>query len=120
MQAGALEVQPGHDGSARVPAADLLRFTGDRGDAWLPHEQFIAADGSLELALGGFLVRTGDRVVLVDAGVGRIDNDRYHGGRFLESLAPLRVRARDVTDVLFTPPPLHHPRLATPKGAGVF
>ena len=85
MRVGALEIQPVHDGSARVPAADLLRFTGDRGDPWLPHEQFIAADGSLELALGGFLVRTGDRVVLVDAGVGRIDNDRYHGGRFLES-----------------------------------
>src|SRR5258708_21857757 len=106
MQAGALEVQPGHDGSARVPAADLLRFTGDRGDAWLPHEQFIAADGSLELALGGFLVRTGDRVVLVDAGVGRIDNDRYHGGRFLESLAALPGGADDVAHVVFPHLPL--------------
>src|SRR5258708_34641315 len=97
MRVGALEIQPVHDGSARVPAADLLRFTGDRGDAWLPHEQFIAADGSLELALGGFLVRTGDRVVLVDAGVGRIDNDRDHGGRLPERLAGAGVRADDAT-----------------------
>src|SRR5258708_37381806 len=114
MQAGALEVQPGHDGWARLPAADLLRFTGDRGDAWLPHEQFIAADGSLELALGGFLVRTGDRVVLVDAGVGRIDNDRYHGGRFLESVAALGVRADDVTELGFTHLHFDHARWAHP------
>jgi glyoxylase-like metal-dependent hydrolase (beta-lactamase superfamily II) len=120
MRVGALEIQPVHDGWARIPAEELLRFTGDRGDPWLPHEQFLTADGNLELAMGGFLVRTGDRVVIVDAGVGRIDNDRYHGGRFLDSLTALGVGPEDVTDVVFTHLHFDHVGWATQKGAVVF
>jgi glyoxylase-like metal-dependent hydrolase (beta-lactamase superfamily II) len=120
MRVGALEIVPVHDGWARMPAADLLRFTGGRGDPWLPHEQFIGPDGGIELALGGFLVRTGDRVVLVDAGAGRIDNDRYHGGRLLESLAALDVTPDDVTDVIFTHLHFDHVGWATQKGTVVF
>jgi glyoxylase-like metal-dependent hydrolase (beta-lactamase superfamily II) len=120
MRVGDLEIQPVHDGVARLPAGDLLRFTGDRGDPWEPHEQFIAADGTLELSLGGFLVRTGDRVVIIDAGAGRIDNDVYHGGEFLESLAALGVAPEDVTDVVFTHLHFDHVGWATQRGTVVF
>jgi len=120
MRVGSLEIVPVHDGWARLPAGDLLRFTGGRADPWLPHERFIAADGSLELSLGGFLVRTGDRVVLVDAGAGRIDNEHYHGGRLLESLAAVGVAPADVTDVVFTHLHFDHVGWATQKGTVVF
>ena len=120
MRVGDLDIVPIHDGWARLPASDLLRFTGERGDPWLPHEQFIADDGSLELSLGGFLIRTGGRVVLVDAGVGRIDNDRYHGGKFLESLAAVALAPDDVTDVVFTHLHFDHVGWATQRGAVVF
>jgi glyoxylase-like metal-dependent hydrolase (beta-lactamase superfamily II) len=120
MRVGDLEIQPVHDGWARLPAGDLLRFTGDRGDPWEPHEQFIAADGTLELSLGGFLVRTGDRVVIIDAGAGRIDNGVYHGGQFLESLAALGVAPEDVTDVVFTHLHFDHVGWATQRGTVVF
>jgi glyoxylase-like metal-dependent hydrolase (beta-lactamase superfamily II) len=120
MRVGDLEILPVPDGWARMPAVDLLRFTGPREDPWLPHEQFLAEDGSIELSLGGFLVRTGDRVVLIDAGVGRIDNDTYHGGEFLESLAGLGVSVDDVTDVVFTHLHFDHVGWATQRGAVVF
>jgi glyoxylase-like metal-dependent hydrolase (beta-lactamase superfamily II) len=120
MRVGALEIQPVHDGWARMPASRLLRFTGGRSDPWLPHQDFIAADGGIELSLGGFLVRTGDRVVLIDAGVGRIDNDTYHGGRFLESLAALGLGPDEVTDVVFTHLHFDHVGWATQKGTVVF
>ena len=120
MRVGTLEIHPVHDGCARLPASDLLRFTGGRSDPWLPHGEFIGDDGSIELSLGGFLVRTGDRVVLIDAGVGRIDNDRYHGGEFLESLAALGVDADAVTDVVFTHLHFDHVGWATQKGIVVF
>ena len=120
MNVGALEVVPVHDGWARMPPSALLRSSGDRGDPWLPHEQFLNADGTIALALGGFLVRTGERVVLVDAGVGRIDNDVYHGGRFLESLAALGLGAGDVTDVVFTHLHFDHVGWATQQGTVVF
>ena len=38
MRVGDLEILPVHDGWARLPATDLLRFTGGRDDPWLPHE----------------------------------------------------------------------------------
>ena len=120
MRVGDLEIVPIHDGWARVPASEMFRFTGERAEPWLPHEQFLTADGSLELALGGFLVRTGGRVVLVDAGVGRIDNDRYHGGQLIESLAGLGLTPDDVTDVVFTHLHFDHVGWATQKGAVVF
>jgi glyoxylase-like metal-dependent hydrolase (beta-lactamase superfamily II) len=120
MRVGALEIQPVHDGRARMPAGDLLRFTGDRSDPWLPHEEFIRADGTIDLSLGGFLVRTGERVVIIDAGAGRISNDVYQGGQFLESLAALRVSPDDVTDVVFTHLHFDHVGWATQKGTVVF
>ena len=41
--------------------------------------------GRLEFPLGGFLVRTGDRVVLVDTGAGAIDTGQYKGGRLVRA-----------------------------------
>src|SRR4051794_21056273 len=116
MKVGALEIHPVHDGWARMPAGDLLRFTGGRDEPWLPHGEFINADGTIELSLGGFLVRTGDRVVLVDAGAGRISNEVYHGGQLLESLAALGLGPEDVTDVVFTHLHFDHVGWATQKG----
>jgi glyoxylase-like metal-dependent hydrolase (beta-lactamase superfamily II) len=120
MRVGELEIVAVQDGWARMPASDLLRFTGGRDDAWLPHADFLDPDGSIELSLGGFLVRTGDRVVLIDAGVGRIDNDTYHGGQLLESLAAAGAGPDDVTDVVFTHLHFDHVGWATQKGTVVF
>ena len=120
MRVGDVEIVPVHDGWARLPAGDLLRFTGGRVDPWLPHDQFISADGTIELSLGGFLVWTGDRIVLVDTGAGRIDNERYHGGRLLESLAAIGVAPDHVTDVVFTHLHFDHVGWATQKGSVVF
>jgi glyoxylase-like metal-dependent hydrolase (beta-lactamase superfamily II) len=120
MRVGALEITPVIDGWARMPATDLLRFTGGRDDPWLPHQEFLNGDGTIELSLGGFLVRTGDRVVLIDAGAGRIDNEIFHGGQMLESLAALGLSTDDVTDVIFTHLHFDHVGWATQKGVVVF
>lgn len=120
MRVGSAEIVPVLDGIARWPVDQLLRFAGDRADAWAPHRRFLGPDGVLELSLGGFLVRTGDRVVLVDTGVGRIDNDRYKGGGFLHSLAALGVAPEEITDVVLTHLHFDHVGWVTQKGAVVF
>ncbi|MGH9042962.1 MAG: MBL fold metallo-hydrolase, partial [Acidimicrobiia bacterium] len=120
MKVGRLEIVPLLDGSARLPAADLLRFTGTRDDPWGPHQGLLEADGSLELTLGGFLVRTGDRVVLIDTGVGRIDNGVYRGGGFLDALAGAGVAPAEVTDVVLTHLHFDHVGWATQQGSVVF
>lgn len=120
MKVGELEIVPVLDGSARLPAGELLRFTGSRDDPWGPHRGLLEPDGTLELTLGGFCVRTGERVVLVDTGVGRIDNGVFRGGRFLESLAAAGVAPADVTDVILTHLHFDHVGWATQQGEVVF
>jgi glyoxylase-like metal-dependent hydrolase (beta-lactamase superfamily II) len=59
----------------------------------------------LEIQMGGFLLRggpLGDRVVLVDSGVGLLDRGPFVGGQLLSSLRALGVAPEEVTDVVFT------------------
>lgn len=120
MRVGSLEIVPVVDGSAHLPAAELLRFTGDREDWWAGHEQFLAPDGTLPLTLGGFVVRTGDRVVLIDAGLGRLQRGPYVGGELLDSLAAHDLRPADITDVVLTHLHFDHVGWVTQKSEIVF
>lgn len=64
MKVGKLDVTPVVDGTARIRAVDYLRFGGDD-----PVHRALVESGTLELMMGGFLVRglPGDRLLLVDA-----------------------------------------------------
>jgi glyoxylase-like metal-dependent hydrolase (beta-lactamase superfamily II) len=119
VKVGAIEIHPVHDGTGREQAAEVLTRPGVP-DAWSCHADLLDEHGTLHLDLGGFLVRTGDRVVLVDAGVGTIDNGKYSGGGFLDSLRALGVAPGDVTDVVFTHLHFDHVGWATKKGEIVF
>jgi len=101
LQVGAIEILPVLDGVGKERAAEVLTRPGVP-DAWACHADSLDEHGTLHLDLGGFLVRTDDRVVLVDAGVGTINTDKYAGGGFLTSLDRLGVTAEMVTDVVFT------------------
>ncbi len=118
MRVGDLEILPVHDGVARIPISDP--FLNMPAEAWAPHRQFLTADDELELALGGFLLRSGDRVVVIDCGVGAINRGPFLGGEFLTSLAGHGVQPDDVTDVLFTHLHFDHVGWATQQGAVVF
>jgi glyoxylase-like metal-dependent hydrolase (beta-lactamase superfamily II) len=65
-------------------------------------------------------LRFGDRIMLFDAGVGTIDNGRYRGGQFLETLKEHGIEPEDVTDVVFTHLHFDHVGWATRKGDVVF
>lgn len=119
MKIGALDVLPVLDGVGREVAGEVLRRPGV-ADPWSRHPGVCDEHGLLHLDLGGFLLRAEDRTVLVDAGVGTIDNGKYAGGRFLESLRSHGVGPADVTDVLFTHLHFDHVGWATRKGAIVF
>ncbi|MHC1558910.1 MBL fold metallo-hydrolase [Actinomycetospora sp. C-140] len=118
MRVGDLEILPVVDGSGRENAREVLSAPG--ADRWACHPEQLDAHGDLALTLGGFLVRTADRLVLVDAGVGRIHNDRYRGGGMIDALARLGVTPDQVTDVVFTHLHFDHVGWATSKGEVVF
>jgi len=72
------------------------------------------------LTLGGFVVRSGDRVALIDTGVGRVDSPPFHGGAFQNNLAALGITPDAVTDVIFTHLHFDHVGWATQQGTVVF
>jgi glyoxylase-like metal-dependent hydrolase (beta-lactamase superfamily II) len=119
MKVGALSVEPVYDGTGLEPARESLTRPGI-ADPWRCHDHLLDEHGNLKLTVGGFLVLTGDRIVLIDAGVGTINNDKYRGGQFLESLRVLDVEAEDITDVVFTHLHFDHVGWATRKGEVVF
>lgn len=119
MKIGALTIEPVYDGYGQEPAREVLTQPGV-SDPWACHDHVLDADGNLRLTLGGFLLCTGDRTVLIDAGVGTINNDKYHGGQFLQNLRELGVAPEDVTDVVFTHLHFDHVGWATKKGEVVF
>jgi glyoxylase-like metal-dependent hydrolase (beta-lactamase superfamily II) len=71
MKVGAIEIVPVLDGvmATNVPTSKPL--TDPAALAWRDQHGTFRADGMIEFPVGGFLVRTGDRLVLVDAGSGQ-------------------------------------------------
>jgi glyoxylase-like metal-dependent hydrolase (beta-lactamase superfamily II) len=128
MRVGDLDILPVHDGVARLSPTEAYRTgggddPGGKGAAeqdWAPHRGLLGEDGKLELALGGFLIRSGGHTVVVDAGIGARSVGAFQGGRLLASLADLGVTPSDVTDVVFTHLHFDHVGWATTHGEVVF
>jgi glyoxylase-like metal-dependent hydrolase (beta-lactamase superfamily II) len=133
MQVGEVDVLPVHDGTFRVKATEAYRTgqpeqpangRGTDDDDWALHAGLLDGGGMIELALGGFLVRAGERVVLVDTGLGALKaplgGAEMIGGQLLESLAAYGVPPAEVTDVVFTHLHFDHVGWATRHGEVVF
>jgi len=119
MRIGEIEILPVIDGTARVEPTEA--FTGTNDDDWTPHRGLLDENGLLELALGGFLIRSGDRVALLDVGVGANSPlPLLPGGDFLDSLAGHGVAPGEVTDVIFSHLHFDHIGWASINGAPVF
>jgi glyoxylase-like metal-dependent hydrolase (beta-lactamase superfamily II) len=120
MKIGSLLLESLVDGAGHEDPREVLFRPEIPGDPWDDHTELLTEDGNLELSVGGYLLRTGDRNILVDAGVGTIDNGKYRGGQFLESLKSHGLDPADITDVVFTHLHFDHVGWATKKGAVVF
>ena len=79
---------------------------------WSRHAALLDDEGFLRLTLGGYLVRSGDRVILIDAGVGPDDrvgkNATMPGGTMLDNLRASGTTPAEITDVVFTHLHLDH------------
>jgi glyoxylase-like metal-dependent hydrolase (beta-lactamase superfamily II) len=87
-----------------VPTAVIPTST---EEAWQAHSQLLDDNGRIVTTLGGFLIETGDRKVVVDLGFGDQTADfpdfaTLTGGRFLDSLKQTGVDLGDVDTVVYT------------------
>lgn len=131
---GALEVLPVFDGYSREDPMHLYRLhpdaplrRGESSDDWSEHREFLDDDGRVEHGLGGFLVRTGDHLALIDTGVGPNQLGPYGpynrviaGGELPDRLRDLGVDPVEVTDVLLSHLHPDHYGWATANDAGLF
>lgn len=105
LSLGRHSITPVLDSVVRAPAGRL--YSNTPVEAWAPHHDLLAPGGFVELFMGGYLVHSGDRVVLVDAGVGpdgwKAPSGAFiPGGYLLDNLRVGGVPAASVTDVVFT------------------
>jgi glyoxylase-like metal-dependent hydrolase (beta-lactamase superfamily II) len=89
MNVGNIEVQPVLDGYivGRLQSTQPLPDQGS--DAWRQQHGMFRPGGLIESTVGGFLVRAGDRLALVDAGLGQDFPDGY---------SPPRIDPNDLAD----------------------
>jgi len=118
MQVGDFRVDHVVDGRGRFKPKNV--FPDKTEEQWGMHDHLLDADGLLPFTMGGFLVRGGDRVVLIDAGLGEGEMMGIKAGALLESLAALGVAPDDVTDLVFTHLHIDHIGWASADGRIVF
>jgi glyoxylase-like metal-dependent hydrolase (beta-lactamase superfamily II) len=99
---GDIDIHPITDGTFRASPGYFGEHARLEG-----HEDLFSSQGLAYLPIGCFLVRTGDRTILVDAGMGprmRDDGERrlLVGGQLLVGLRAVGVTPPDVTDVVCT------------------
>ncbi|MEU2349553.1 MBL fold metallo-hydrolase [Modestobacter sp. NPDC049651] len=102
MRIGDIDVHPVADGTFRASPQYFGEHVTAQG-----HEDLFDDDGQAYFPIGCFLVRTGDRTVLVDTGLGpavRDDGPRrlLVGGQLPVGLRAAGVDPADVTDVVCT------------------
>ena len=126
LSVGALQVFAVDDGIGRVTPAELAAAGGagpggDTGWEREEHQVFLDASGRLEMPVGAFVVATGDRILLVDAGYGPHTPPTVEGaGSLLSHLAESGVEPGDVSDVVFTHLHADHIGWASVDGVAVF
>jgi glyoxylase-like metal-dependent hydrolase (beta-lactamase superfamily II) len=98
VRVGSIVVEGVSDGCLQAPPTLLFNKT---DQDWQQHAQFLDDNGMLTFEMGGFLVRSGDRLALVDTGIGP-NTGPARTGTFMHSLASLGVDPSQVTDVVLT------------------
>jgi glyoxylase-like metal-dependent hydrolase (beta-lactamase superfamily II) len=111
------------DGEGHIAATGM--FPASTEEAWQAHTQWLDEDGRVLTMLGGFLIQTGDRNIVVDLGFGDHSAEfpgfaTFVGGRYLDSLKQTGVAQGDVDTVIFTHMHLDHVGWTTTGGSLTF
>ena len=119
MKVGRIDIIPVHDGVARLPIESAVANT--CGLPWdCPHQQ-LDAGNRIRMDIGSFLVRTRNRTILVDLGVGAESiHEAFVTGGLLANLSRTGVEPAEVTDVLFTHMHIDHVGWSTVRGKSTF
>ena len=99
------------DGYGRIDK--IAMFPETTPDGWNLHPEWLDEQGRVVASIGGFLIQTAGRTILVDTGYGDQQVEfpgfgPFVGGRLLQSLATTGLEPRDIDTVLYTHLHLDH------------
>lgn len=115
---GDLDVLVVSDGMARAPGS--VYFPGTTPEQWEPHKRWLDHQGNVEFPFSCFLVRSGDRRVLIDTGLGPVKLWTFTGGDLLAELAAAGVSPEEIDTVFVTHLHVDHcGTVALPGGDGL-
>jgi glyoxylase-like metal-dependent hydrolase (beta-lactamase superfamily II) len=111
VQIGDIRVTYLPDGGGALAATAL--FPGTTAEEWRHYTQFLNDEGGVITTLGGYLIETADRRLIVDTGLGPVHLDfpgfgPMDGGTYLDNFRATGIAAEEVTDVFFTHMHLDH------------
>jgi glyoxylase-like metal-dependent hydrolase (beta-lactamase superfamily II) len=122
MDIGRISITPVIDSVVYLVPTEAYETTSDVD--WSRHAALLDDSGLLRLTLGGYVVRSHNRVVLIDAGVGPEDRPgktaTMPGGKMLDNLRASGTAPEDITDVVFTHLHLDHVGWAAVDGRITF
>lgn len=99
------------DGYGRIDK--LAMFPGTTLEGWNLHPEWLDENGRVVASIGGFLIQTGGRNILVDTGYGDHEVDfpgfgPFVGGRLLQNLVSTGLEPGDIDTVVYTHLHLDH------------
>jgi len=100
FQVGDLDVLVVSDGQAHAPGT--LYFQGTTPEMWEPHKRWLDHAGNVVFPFTCFLVRSGERNILIDTGLGPINMFGFTGGTLLSELAANGVMPEEIDTVFVT------------------
>src|SRR3954454_5050762 len=95
---GDLEVFGVSDGSVAFKGTQYFANTTD--EQWQEHKRWLDHDGNVVFEYGCFVVRSGDKRVLIDTGVGSVEIGSFKGGALLGGAAFVDWEPEDIEAVI--------------------
>jgi glyoxylase-like metal-dependent hydrolase (beta-lactamase superfamily II) len=129
MRMNDLEIVAIFDGVGVAPPTrvfDHAEQRGSREEDWREHADLLTAHGLLEIPTGSVLIRSPQRTILVDLGIGFVPRTEpprlfnWFAGSLLRNLALHGVTPSQVTDVVFTHLHFDHVGWASNEGRSTF
>lgn len=121
MRIGDIEVFPLIDGELLAPYNTFYPCTAEHD--WTSHAELLEATAGEPFHLctmGGYLIHAGDRLVVLDTGIGPEAVYPFTGGGFRSALIAAGAKRDDVTDVIFSHLHFDHIGWATQQGKPFF
>jgi glyoxylase-like metal-dependent hydrolase (beta-lactamase superfamily II) len=112
-------IDPVLDAQHPVPPGEFFDPPPSAGQDWQTAPPWFDGAGWI-MPMGGFLLRSGDRTILVDAGLGPNIDIVETRGKLFDSLADLGVTPEQITDVVLTHLHLDHVGWVAPAGEPIF